>query len=458
MSSNFDFDVIIVGGGPAGVSSAISIAKNGFKVVIIDKKKRNDIGEKTCGDAIDKAALMRVKDKIGIELPFENEISDVISKMSIAANEINTKVSLDAPGYQIKRLEYGQRLLKEAFDLGVVIIPNSPVRGIIYENGYINGVTYYENSIKKELRAKFTIDASGAYAVIRKSLPDELLVDGMTKSLSDDQVWPTYREIIKLRDDKKSHNFKEEIVLMFDDDYPPPGYFWIFSEGEGYLNIGIGWEKTQNLGKLKDKLRFELGKYYKREDYEIIKKGGGQIPFRPPFDSLVFNGGALAGDAACMVHPVTAEGHGPALDTGVNLGLTISNALKNDRRDKESIWDYNLSVAKHYGRKHMEAHMMKLMLRNIGGNGLKFLIKRDILSDEQLNLIFAGEELGDAVNSYEMIKKVIKLLYKPKLLWELVRLIKGLRKVDEIYLEYPIESIELKNWRRKRNSLLGVKF
>ena len=458
MSSNFDFDVIIVGGGPAGVSSAISIAKNGFKVVIIDKKKRNDIGEKTCGDAIDKAALMRVKDKIGIELPFENEISDVISKMSIAANDIDTKVSLDAPGYQIKRLEYGQRLLKEAFDLGVVIIPNSPVRGIIYENGYINGVTYYENSIKKELRAKFTIDASGAYAVIRKSLPDELLVDGMTKSLSDDQVWPTYREIIKLRDDKKSHNFKEEIVLMFDDDYPPPGYFWIFSEGEGYLNIGIGWEKTQNLGKLKDKLRFELGKYYKREDYEIIKKGGGQIPFRPPFDSLVFNGGALAGDAACMVHPVTAEGHGPALDTGVNLGLTISNALKNDRRDKESIWDYNLSVAKHYGRKHMEAHMMKLMLRNIGGNGLKFLIKRDILSEEQLNLIFAGEELGDAVTNYELIKKIIKLLYKPKLLWELVRLIKGLRKVDEIYLEYPIESIELKNWRRKRNSLLGVKF
>lgn len=458
MSSNFDFDVIIVGGGPAGVSSAISIAKNGFKVVIIDKKKRNDIGEKTCGDAIDKAALMRVKDKIGIELPFENEISDVISKMSIAANDIDTKVSLDAPGYQIKRLEYGQRLLKEAFDLGVVIIPNSPVRGIIYENGYINGVTYYENSIKKELRAKFTIDASGAYAVIRKSLPDELLVDGMTKSLSDDQVWPTYREIIKLRDDKKSHNFKEEIVLMFDDDYPPPGYFWIFTEGEGYLNIGIGWEKTQNLGKLKDKLRFELGKYYKREDYEIIKKGGGQIPFRPPFDSLVFNGGALAGDAACMVHPVTAEGHGPALDTGVNLGLTISNALKNDRRDKESIWDYNLSVAKHYGRKHMEAHMMKLMLRNIGGNGLKFLIKRDILSDEQLNLIFAGEELGDAVTNYELIKKIIKLLYKPKLLWELVRLIKGLRKVDEIYLEYPIESIELKNWRRKRNSLLGVKF
>ena len=458
MSSNFDFDVIIVGGGPAGVSSAISIAKNGFKVVIIDKKKINDIGEKTCGDAIDKAALMRVKDKIGIELPFENEISDVISKMSIAANDIDTKVSLDAPGYQIKRLEYGQRLLKEAFDLGVVIIPNSPVRGIIYENGYINGVTYYENSIKKELRAKFTIDASGAYAVIRKSLPDELLVDGMTKSLSDDQVWPTYREIIKLRDDKKSHNFKEEIVLMFDDDYPPPGYFWIFSEGEGYLNIGIGWEKTQNLGKLKDKLRFELGKYYKREDYEIIKKGGGQIPFRPPFDSLVFNGGALAGDAACMVHPVTAEGHGPALDTGVNLGLTISNALKNDRRDKESIWDYNLSVAKHYGRKHMEAHMMKLMLRNIGGNGLKFLIKRDILSDEQLNLIFAGEELGDAVTNYELIKKIIKLLYKPKLLWELVRLIKGLRKVDEIYLEYPIESIELKNWRRKRNSLLGVKF
>ena len=46
MSSNFDFDVIIASEEASRVSSAISIAKNGFKVVIIDKKKINDIGEK----------------------------------------------------------------------------------------------------------------------------------------------------------------------------------------------------------------------------------------------------------------------------------------------------------------------------------------------------------------------------------------------------------------------------
>ncbi|MCH8906190.1 MAG: FAD-binding protein [Candidatus Heimdallarchaeota archaeon] len=55
--NEFDYDLIIVGGGPAGVSCAITVAKHGYSVVIIDKKSRDIIGDKTCGDAIDKAAL-----------------------------------------------------------------------------------------------------------------------------------------------------------------------------------------------------------------------------------------------------------------------------------------------------------------------------------------------------------------------------------------------------------------
>ena len=50
------YDVAIVGGGPAGVICAITVAQNGFKVAIVDKKSRDKIGDKTCGDAIDKAA------------------------------------------------------------------------------------------------------------------------------------------------------------------------------------------------------------------------------------------------------------------------------------------------------------------------------------------------------------------------------------------------------------------
>jgi len=461
-SGKFDHDVIIVGGGPAGVSCAIAVAQKGYDVVILDKKRRNKIGDKTCGDAIDRGAVQRMYDRIGVALPHDDEVSDPISKMSLAADEIDLKVTLDAPGFQVNRLIYGQRLLEEAETAGVTIIDSAPVRGILTDHidgeTYLTGVKYFHKGQELELRAKFTIDASGAYAAIRRELPNEFLLDGITRELSDDELWPTYREIIQLDEAIAQHPWPEEIVLMFDADYPPPGYFWVFTEGEGYLNFGIGWEKTQDLGKLKERLKDEMALYYSEDQYKVIKRGGGQIPFRPPFDSLIFNGGALAGDAACMVHPVTAEGHGPALDTGSILGTVLISALEQNRRDRDSLWDYNIQVAHHYGKKHMEAHMMKELLRNIGANGLKYMIQREIFTEEELNLIFSGGDINNVMGMFGMIKRVVKLLPRPKILLGLFKVINRSNKIADLYQNYPTTHAELETWRRRRNESLGVSF
>ncbi|MHA2501391.1 MAG: NAD(P)/FAD-dependent oxidoreductase [Candidatus Kariarchaeaceae archaeon] len=461
-SAEFDYDVIIVGGGPAGVSCAITVAQAGYKVVIVDKKSRERIGDKTCGDAIDKAALLRLNERIGLELPSGAEVSDPITKMSIAADDIDIKLSLDAPGFQVNRLIYGQRLLKDAEKLGVEVISDAPVRGILTEevNGetYLTGIKYRKDGEEVVIRGKFTIDASGAYAAIRKELPDEFLNDGIKRELDDDELWPTYREIIQLKSEVAKHRWRNEIILMYDDDYPPPGYFWLFTEGEGALNFGIGWEKTQDLGKLKEKLHAEMAQYFSPDQYDVIARGGGQIPFRPPFDSLVFNGGALAGDAACMVHPVTAEGHGPALDTASHLGTSIISALKDDRRDRDSLWGYNVNVAHHYGEKHMAAHTMKEMLRSVGADGLKFLIEKEIFKEEELNLIFAGTEITNAVSNLEKLKRLLKLFMRPSLLLHLKKLLTYSNRVNDIYQAYPTNPEDLANWRKERNEALNVSF
>ena len=94
------------------------------------------------------------------------------------------------------------------------------------------------------------------------------------------------------------------------------------------------------MGPMKKAYLREMEKYYPRDSYKVLKQGGGQIPFRVPFDNLVFNGGALVGDAACMVHPITAEGHGPALDTAWRLGKVIIRALKADNRSMEQLCVY----------------------------------------------------------------------------------------------------------------------
>ncbi len=461
-NDNNQFDVIIVGGGPAGVICAITVAKGGFKVAIVDKKSKDNIGDKTCGDAIDKAAYQRLSDGIGLDFPHGDEISDPITRMSIAAGSLNTKLTLNAPGYVVDRHILGQRLLKQAEELGVTVIDNAPVREIIVDkkNGsnYLNGIKYRKDGKINELRAKFTIDASGSYAVIRKQLPDEFLIDGITRELSKDQIWPSYREIIEFNEDVEDHIFDNEIVLLYKDDFPPPGYFWIFTKGKRKLNCGIGWMKYQSkdLGGLKSGYIKEMENYYPRDSYKIVKTGGGQIPVRPPFDSLVFNGGALAGDAACMVHPVTAEGHAPALDTGMHLGKTLVIALKSGKREKNALWEYNIAVSHHYAKKHQQALVMRNLMENIGAKGFEYLIKKNIFKNEEMDLVFSGDQL--ILSFWDKIKRVSKLLHKPKLLLALKRVFDSVDNCEMLYNKYPTDPRDLDRWRQERNKTLKVNF
>ena len=457
---SFDCDVVIVGGGPAGVSCAITVVKAGFSVIIVDKKPRQEIGDKTCGDAIDKDGLKRVVDEIGISYPENQALSDPISKMSVAAQSIDEKITLDAPGFVVDRLEYGQILLKQAEELGVQIIDRAPVRDIIVKEidheKFVNGVIYNKAGKKEQITAKFTIDASGAYASIRKLLPEEAIQDGMKRELDDNEYWPTYREIIQLKEGIPDHKWPQEILLMFSDDFPPPGYFWIFTKGRSQLNVGIGWQKDQDLGKIKDKYVETLSRYYTPDQYTVIKRGGGQIPFRIPFDNNVFNGGALVGDAGCMVHPLTAEGHAPALNSGMILGKAIIKALKTNRRDSVSLWEYNVNIAHHYGRKHAEAYIMKEFLKNIGAKGLHYIIAKKAFKEDELNLIFSGQPF--TLSTREKLKRLMILIRKPRLIVGMATILSQLKSTKEHYQNYPLDQEGLESWRTKRNAIVKADF
>ncbi len=104
-------DVLIIGGGPAGVIAGIGIAKEGYDVVIIDKKERGNIGKKNCGDALDTKHTNILFEELGIELPnltvteanpshnfdFRRFSSDQVRKFNLAQVEIIKKYSPGRP-------------------------------------------------------------------------------------------------------------------------------------------------------------------------------------------------------------------------------------------------------------------------------------------------------------------------------------------------------------------------
>ena len=80
------YDAIVVGAGTAGCLAAKTIAEKGLKVCIVEKKKREEIGEKICGDALGEHHLKF----LGLEKPTGGELETKIDGIKIYSPDENT--------------------------------------------------------------------------------------------------------------------------------------------------------------------------------------------------------------------------------------------------------------------------------------------------------------------------------------------------------------------------------
>jgi len=108
------YDVIVVGAGPAGVATSIICRKKGFKVLLLDKKKKGKIGDKVCGEAISKKTVHCAVEKLGVDPPQEDEVNTLIEELVLRTALPKNHIILPAIGYMVDRHKFGQRLLSDA--------------------------------------------------------------------------------------------------------------------------------------------------------------------------------------------------------------------------------------------------------------------------------------------------------------------------------------------------------
>ncbi len=438
------FDVIVIGAGTGGTTAARFTAKKGLNVCLIDRKKKEDIGNKICGDAVGN----EIFDLLKIAHPKDEELSCHIKGAKLYSPDLKKCITLLDPkqaGYIVNRLEFGQRLLNEALDAGVKqFLDKTMVLDLLYSNGTVNGVQVkLANGEKVNLNAKIVIDASGFYTPLRKKVRSTLIEKNIQK---EDSIL-CYREIVKFSPSDLEVQDPEHITIILDQKKAPGGYIWYFPKNQSSVNIGIGTFMDYR-GKVKDLYRSNVyNKFIKTSKVEILSSGGGVVPVRRPLWSCADNGFMLIGDAACQVNPLHGGGIDPSMRAGYYAANSALQALENNNYSINQLWDYNYKVMTSFGAEFASLDLLRIVLQSLSNEALNFGLGRELLSGEEILEISSKGGLN--LSLIDMAVKAFKGISNPNLLLDLNYLRIRMNEISKLYKNFPRNLSQFSNWKEK---------
>ncbi len=340
------YDIIVVGGGPSGSSTAINSARNGFKVLLLEKTTFPR--DKICGDGVSGKSVRLLRELGLIEEIEKNEhakMSGVIfssPKGEVLEVEAPDKNEKEPAGYVVRRYVLDNIIFQAAKrEENVDVKENHAVVDVIVENGKAVGVKAKDKEGKvHEFRAKIIVGADGASSIVATKL-------GAEKIEPEHHVVAvrTYYEGVEGMTDKIELHFIEDVL---------PGYFWIFPLPNKRANIGVGMltkEQRKKRVDLKKAVDVAINSPLLKERFKNAKplgelKGWG-LPLGSKRRKGYGNGYLLVGDAASLIDPFTGEGIGNALYSGKLASQVIKEAFEKNDFSEETLKKYDELLREH---------------------------------------------------------------------------------------------------------------
>ena len=443
------FDVIVVGAGTAGCIAAKTTAEAGLKVCLIEKNKREHIGEKICGDAIGEHHLTF----LGLEKPNGGELESKIDGMKIYSPDENTVFTVadnDFKGYMLNRPLFGQWLAKKATDKGAQLLDNTIFRSPIIEKNTIVGITAKNIKTNKpiELRSKVVIDATGFFGMVRKQLPKEI---GIDREIDNEDVEACYREIRQLKHETENKRYCE---IYLNQQASPGGYIWIFPKPNMCVNVGLGaiMRKT-GYPNPKEQLYNTISKKSMFNGSQVITGGAWFDPVRRPLDNMVGNGIAIIGDAASLVNPIHGGGIGPSMLSGHFAGKHIIEALGKGEATKEALWGYNKQYIDTYGKKQGALDIFKLFLLSCSDDDLNYGMNQKLMTEDDVLKASMGDDFK--LNITETAKRVFRGITRIGFLNRLHYTVTTMKELRAHYNTYPTTPVGFEAWREQTVDIIA---
>ena len=440
------FDAIIVGAGTAGCLAAKTLAEAGLEVCMVERKRREEIGEKVCGDALGEHHLKT----LGLEKPQSGELEKRIEGIQIYSPDQNTVFTIaheDFIGYLLNRRLFGQWLLKKALDKGAALLDSTQFLEPIIEKGFVTGISATSKGKSVQLRSKVVVDASGFMGVVRRKLPAEM---GIEREVANEDVEACYREIRQLRQETENAKYCE---IYLNQKVTPGGYTWIFPKGGAKVNVGLGIC-------MRGKFPNPKKQFYKHvlakplfEGSLLLKGGAWFDPTRRPLDNMVGNGVAIVGDAASLVNPIHGGGIGPSMLSGYFAGQVIVEALEKGDATQKTLWSYNKKYMESYGKKQASLDVFRMLLITSNDADLNYGMNCKLLTEDDVLKAGMGDDFH--LNITETAKRVFRGLKRVRFLNKLRLTVSMMRQVKAHYDTYPDTPENFEEWRVQTEALIN---
>lgn len=333
MGFSKDVDVLVVGGGPAGLLAAETTASAGLSTLVLEREPEIGDPVRTSGGA--SVATMR-----RFDIP--ERFYHVLKRLRFCSLREAATFEFEEPvGCIIDVRGMYRHLAERATSKGASVLTGANAETLLFEGGKIAGCNVKsQTSGRFDVHSKIVIDASGHRASLSKQAQ---LHGGSTRF----GVGAEY-------DLSAPRCSQEEALLIVGSQYAPAGYAWVFPWGEDRVRVGVGILHSDSRANPKDYLaaviedspRFGVdltGSEVRESHFGLIPSSGLARQFAG--DSIM-----AAGDAAGQATLVAGEGIRLSMQAGLMAGQTAVQAISDGRWDRRALIPYERAFRSKYAR------------------------------------------------------------------------------------------------------------